>query len=294
MSTAEHVTGEWYRSEQRRRVLVGVDGSEDGLRAVRYGARRVARLGGVLHLVHAVDDAVLAGAWGVVYDPSALQEAGEQANEQAVAAARELGLAEDQVHAEVVLGNGAAVLTRMSEGADLLVVGRRSVSGLERMFIGSTSIAVASGAHCPVVVISAAVTPGQADNFGRVAAGVDAQSHSASTLAWAFEQASNRQAALQVVHVAKPVQTRVAGDQLATAAGEGIEQIIAPLRAQFPQVDCQVQVTSGAPVDELVELSRQVDLLVLGVPKPRMLGFGMGGVMRAVMAHALCPVALVK
>ncbi|GAA1396577.1 universal stress protein [Luteococcus peritonei] len=285
---------EWFASETRPRILVGVDGSEDGLRAVRYGARRARRLGGVLHLVHAVDDAVLAGAWGVVYDPSALQEAGEQANQTAVEAAHEVGLGDDQVHPEVVLGNGAAVLTRLSEGADLLVVGRRSVSGLERMFIGSTSIAVASGAHCPVVVISNAANPGHTGDRHRIAVGVDAQSHSVTTLEWAFRQADSRDAALQVVHVAKPVQTTVAGDQLHEAAQAGIEQIIAPLRQQYPGVECEVLITRGVPVDELVNLSETVDLLVLGVPKPRMLGFGMGGVMRAVLAHGRCPVALVK
>lgn len=285
---------EWFVGETRPRVLVGVDGSEDGLRAVRYGARRAKRLGGVLHLVHAVDDAVLAGAWGVVYDPSALQNAGEQANLSAVEAARELGLDDSQIHPEVVLGNGAAVLTRLSQGADLMVVGRRSVSGLERMFIGSTSIAVASGAHCPVVVISNAANPDYTGGKHRTAVAVDAHSHSPSTLEWAFANAVARDSSLTVIHVAKPVQTTVAGDQLHDAAERGLEAIIAPLRQKYPQVEAEVVVARGVPVDELVGLSERVDLLVLGVPKPRMLGFGMGGVMRAVMSHARCPVALVK
>ncbi|HIW28497.1 MAG TPA: universal stress protein, partial [Candidatus Luteococcus avicola] len=74
------------------RIVVGVDGSEDGLRAVRYAATAVAALEGELHLVHAVDDAVLAGAWGVVYDPSLLQQAGEQATQLASDEARAMGL----------------------------------------------------------------------------------------------------------------------------------------------------------------------------------------------------------
>ena len=167
--------------------------------------------------------------------------------------------------------SGAAVLTRLSQGADLMVVGRRSVSGLERMFIGSTSIAVASGAHCPVVVISNAANPDYTGGKHRTAVAVDAHSHSPSTLEWAFANAVARDSSLTVIHVAKPVQTTVAGDQLHDATGRRV-----------------------LAVNELVGLSERVDLLVLGVPKPRMLGFGMGGVMRAVMAHARCPVALVK
>lgn len=292
MSTTAHDA--WLANETRPRILVGVDGSQDGLRAVRYGAMTVLKQGGVLHLVHAVDDAVLAGAWGVVYDPSSLQEAGEAATQEAVEVAREVGLSDDQVHSEVVLGNGAAVLVRLSEGAALLVVGRRSVSGLERMFIGSTSVAVAESAQCPVLVISQAATPDTTGGHGSIAVGVDTHDHSSTTLEWAFAEAERRDASLTVVHVAKPAERLAASSDLAAAAQEGIERQIAPLRERHPGVRAEVHVGTGVPVDELLDRSATVDLLVLGVPKPKVLGFRLGGVMRAVLAHATCPVALVK
>ncbi|MGO4955684.1 universal stress protein [Luteococcus sp. Sow4_B9] len=276
------------------RVLVGVDGSEDGLRAVRYGVGSAQRRNATLHLVHAVDDAVLAGAWGVVYDPSALQAAGEQANRAAIDLALAQGLPEDRIHAEVVLGNAAAVLSRLSEGADVMVVGRRSVSGLERMFIGSTSVAVADAAHCPVVVISAAATPGPTGGLGRIAVGVDAQNHSPATLEWAMAEAERRGVTLEVVHVAKNDETAVVGEQVAVAAQDGINTMLEPLRARHPEVPVEVRVATGAPVDELVDTSANVDLLVLGVQRTKLLGIHLGGVMRATMAHAQCPVALVK
>lgn len=273
------------------RVLVGVDGSEDGLRAVRYGAR-AARLGrATLHLVHAVDDAVMAGAWGVVYDPSALQEAGEHANQAARAAALEAGLDAQQVHDEVVLGNAAAVLARLSEGADLLVTGRRSVSGLERMFIGSTSVALADAAQCPLVVISAAATPGATGGQNHIAVGIDAESHSPNTLGWALAEAGARGARLTVAHVSRQEGRAGEVDEVARRA---IDELLEPLRVSHPLVDVQVQVSHGNPVDELVDLSGQVDLLVLGVQRPKLLGIHLGGVMRAVLAHAQSPVALVK
>ncbi|MEL4505670.1 universal stress protein [Luteococcus sp. H138] len=276
------------------RVLVGVDGSEDGLRAVRYGVGAAERRKATLHLVHAVDDAVMAGAWGVVYDPSALQEAGEHANQAAIELATQAGLGEDQIHAEVVLGNAAAVLARLSEGADLLVVGRRSVSGLERMFIGSTSVALADAAHCPLVVISAAATPGLTGGMGRIAVGVDAQNHSPHTLEWAMAEAEARGATLSVVHVAKQMDAGPAFDEVERAARQGIEGLLEPLRAAHPEVPVEVQIATGSPVDELVDLSSTVDLLVLGVQKAKLLGIHLGGVMRAVLAHAGSPVALVQ
>ena len=113
--------------EDRKLVVVGVDGSEDGLRAVKYGASFAAETNGEVLLVHAVDDAMLAGAWGVVYDPEVLQNAGANANEAAAAKAREIGLPGDRIRTEVVLGSPGGVLGRLSEVADLIVVGRRSV-----------------------------------------------------------------------------------------------------------------------------------------------------------------------
>ena len=53
-------------------IVVGVDGSDDGLRAVRFGANASKAVGGELMLVNAVDDTLMAGAWGVVYDPEVL------------------------------------------------------------------------------------------------------------------------------------------------------------------------------------------------------------------------------
>lgn len=277
----------------QRRVLVGVDGSDDGLRAVRYGARSVLRDGGLLHLVHVVDDAVLAGAWGVVYDPSALQEAGQQAVVEAARVAREVGVADEQVRTEVVLGNGSAVLVRLSEGADLLVAGRRSVSGLERMFVGSTSVAVADSAKCPVLVISAAANPEKTGEKGRLAVGIDARSHSSSTLEWAFTEAAARSVPLDVVHVAGRDQRAAASGDLDSEARRGIEAVLTPLRERHPDVEATVVVTPGDPVSELVAFTERVDLLVMGVQDSGFLGIRLGGVMRAVLAHAHCPVTVV-
>lgn len=294
MSTAGHPSSD--KDSARTgvpRILVGVDGSEDGLRAVRYGARAALVMDGALHLVHAVDDAVLAGAWGVVYDPRALEEAGAQANGTAMEAAVELGLPRERIDSEVVLGNAAAVLSRMSEQAALMVVGRRSVSGLERMFIGSTSVALADASHCPLVVVSQAATPQPTGGLQRVAVAVDAQSHSPATLEWAFREAGQRGALLEVVHVL-PGAAGSEDQQVRELARREIERILAPLREAHPSVEVELTVVHGSPVEVLVDVSSQVDLLVLGVQKPKLLGIHLGGVMRAVLAHAQAPVVLVR
>lgn len=280
-------------------VLVGVDGSDDANRALHYAHRAAAHRGDDLMIVHAVDDAVLAGAWGVVYDPSALQEAGEHV----IAAARELvvseGFPQERIRTEVVMGNPTGVLARMSDGAGLLVVGRRSLSGLERLFVGSTTVGVAATAHCPVIMISAANMPAPGSLRGVIGVGVDATEDARESLSAAFEEASRRGAELQVIHAWAPPSGFFADwsdeDHRAKhgdAARAGVESLVAGLRANYPQVRIDIQVLQGHPVKELTARSEHLDLLFLGVHT--IAGFGVGAVVRGLMAHSSCPLALVR
>jgi len=287
-------------ADTRPTIIVGVDGSEDGLRATRYGAR-VAGKRARLHLVHAVDDAVLAGAWGVVYDPTILQQAGEKATEVAVQAALETGIDPTQVTSEVVLGNAAAVLARQSESAALMVLGRRSVSGIERMFVGSTSVAAVASAHCPTVIISQAVNPDPTGQYGRVVVGLDAGPHAGRTLEWAMAEAQARGAKLEVVHVSEPKSTGLFGRGSVTdeareaqmnAAREAITALIDEARQKMPDVEVTVDVLYGNPVDALVGRTGHADLLVLGIQSPSP-ARAVGGTIRGLMAHSQSPICLI-
>lgn len=223
-------------SESNRPLIVtGVDGSEDGLRAVRFAARAAKMIDGECLFVNAVDDTLMAGAWGVVYDPEVLQEAGVTANEQAKLEAIQEGLPEDRIRTDVVMGTPGGVMSRLSEMADLVVVGRRAVSGLERMFVGSTSVSVAANASCPVVVISAAAHPPRVGTRGLVGVGVNTNPGSKSTLEAGFRQAQLLGSRLEIVHVLQPpvglfsskLSPAQLEDQLSFIRG-GIEALAAP------------------------------------------------------------------
>lgn len=83
---------------RRTTVIVGVDGSEDGLRAARYAAGSAIRRDADLIVLHAVDDAAVAGAWGVVYDPTALQDAGQVVVDDAINVAKGRGIEIGRAH----------------------------------------------------------------------------------------------------------------------------------------------------------------------------------------------------
>lgn len=280
-------------------IVVGVDGSEDGLRAVRFGTGAALSSGEDLLLVHAVDDAMLAGAWGVVYDPEVLQNAGATANEQAKQVALDMGLPADRIRTEVVLGSPGGVLGRLSEVAELIVVGRRSVSGLERMFVGSTSVSVVANASCPVVVISAASTPAPIGAHGVIGVGLNTSPGNHDVLECAFQYASRRGAQLEIVHALQPpvglfgskMSPSDLDEQLRFTRG-GIEAVAKSMAEQYPDVAYRVEVVADSPINELVTRSATYDMLVLGTGDSGIPGFGLGGLLRGLMAHAACPLLI--
>lgn len=284
------------------RIVAGVDGSPDGLRAVQYAARVALQVRAPLHLVHAVDQAMMAGAWGVVHDIGEMENVGREALADAREVALGLGVREPDLTSEVVIGPAPGVLARASAGALRLVVGRRRLSGLERMFVGSTSASLASLAPCPVVVIPAAVNPDETGDRGVIAVGVDSDGRSDETLHQAHREAQERRSRLIVTHSQARLPVGMFGTQyvdegaqhdLVVAARTEIDEAVRRVIGQHPDVPVEVVVSTGDPVDRLIDLSREVDLLVLGLRAPTRLGFSLGGVTRAVLAHACAPLMVV-
>lgn len=286
-------------SSEEAPVLVGIDGSEDSRRALMFALRAANQRGCGLLIIHAVDDAVLAGAWGVVYDPTLLQQAGESVIADAIEAVKSAGFPAERITSDVVMGNPAGVLTRLSDQASLVVVGRRSVRGLERLFVGSTSVGVAASSMCPVVMVSAATNVAETGSLKRIGVGIEDYSQSELALEWAFKEALQRDAVLEIIHAwdqpsglfARQLsKDKVA--ELGRAAEAGIASLVDDFKQRYPEVETEISVVRGVPVEELVNHSQNLDLLLLGVHSSA-LG-GVGAVIRGVMAHAECPLALVR
>ena len=283
---------------QRPRILIGIDGSDDGIRATRYGIGRAMRRDEDLWLVNAADDGVVAAGWGVMYDPTVMEEAGRAAVTQAKDLAVARGIDPERIHTDVFVGHPVSVLSELSKKAEILIVGRRASSGLERMFVGSTSTSLVANAACPLVVISAASTPEPTGAKHRITVAVGGSGDKA--MRWAAAEAQSRQACLDVVHVIPYQTANVATIIPASVAQEhewearvssGLESLVGPVRADFSDVEISLRASRGILVDQLIKETSNVDLLVLG-GKPR-LAFGLGGSVRGVLAHAACPVALI-
>jgi nucleotide-binding universal stress UspA family protein len=138
------------------RIVVGVDGSPAAEEALRWAADEAS-------LRHAELQVVSCWSAPPAVTPAAVLMSGEvselletsagRAADQGARIARLRGH-QITVHPVLMPGSPGACLVECSEGADLLVVGRRGRSVAAEVLLGSTSAHCVHHAHCPVVVVS--------------------------------------------------------------------------------------------------------------------------------------------
>ncbi|MFI7582831.1 universal stress protein [Kocuria sp. M1N1S27] len=132
-------------------IVVGVDGSPQSVQALRWAARTAPALGARIRAV---------GAWDYPpeyagYVPLGSDNFDEVTRKQVDDTVRE-AFGEDVpagLSTSVVFGHPSKVLVQESEGATMLVVGRRGHGGFRGLLMGSVSAACVAHASCPVLVI---------------------------------------------------------------------------------------------------------------------------------------------
>jgi nucleotide-binding universal stress UspA family protein len=137
----------------QKKILVGIDGSENSLRALRWALAEARVRGDAVELVHSWHFPYVADPSGMVpYPGVALEECGTAIIADALRAVA------DETHGVTITtrveqGAGAAPLIDASREADLVVIGRRGHGGFLTLVMGSVAQQVAAHAHCPVVVV---------------------------------------------------------------------------------------------------------------------------------------------
>jgi len=134
--------------------------------------------------------------------------------------------------------------------------------------------------------------------------GIDGSSHSQIALDWAMREAGIRHEPLTVIAVHEVPASGWGGmivypqdqelrDQTRKAAQEAVDKAAAPLGDAAPPMTVQVGI--GLPPEQLIEASKDADLIVVG-------SRGVGGFTRLLMGstssqvsqHAHCPVVIVR
>ena len=137
-------------------LVVGVDGSESSRRALEWALEEAALRGLQVRVVgvaqiHIMAPSVPGYPYGDQRLIDDLLEATKKTVTDEVSAAN--GDGKVRVSVDVVMGVPAEVLTDMSKGAVMLVVGSRGRGGFSGLLLGSVSQQCVSHAKCPVMVI---------------------------------------------------------------------------------------------------------------------------------------------
>jgi nucleotide-binding universal stress UspA family protein len=136
--------------ESAGRIVVGVDGSEASLDALRWALQQA-------QLTESGVEAVT--SWQFLRQYGAEFYGEELDWEQIASSTLEDALSkvvtgdEVEVQRRILQGHPAEVLVEASDGADLLVVGSRGHGGFVGMLLGSVSEHVIAHAFCPVLVV---------------------------------------------------------------------------------------------------------------------------------------------
>lgn len=138
-------------------MVVGVDGSEHSLKALRWAFEQASFTGGGLHVLHSWE---IPPTWSMVevpsYEPEVLirdyGNAELRDTSEAMAGFRD-DFPDVKVRQEVMKGSPVKALVKASENAAMLVVGSRGLGGFRGLLLGSVSHAVVHKAACSVAVV---------------------------------------------------------------------------------------------------------------------------------------------
>jgi len=284
-------------------VIVGVDGSEESLRALEWAAREADRHEAPLRIVSA--PAIPPRMY--TYDgapPGVAKVLGSvpcRALGEAITRVREVA-PDLPVDTELLTGPPAITVTGTGSGALLLVVGARGAGGFAAMLLGSVSRYAAMHAPCPVVVVREETSAVHRE----VVAGVRHPYDSSATLEFAFEEAARRRATLVAVHAwywspaafgypSASEATAESGDpgEVSAEASRNLAETLRAWREKYPGVPVREDIVHGHPGRVLATYTARADLVVIGRHGGHDMGPAIGAVQHAVLNHAHGPVAIV-
>ncbi|MGY1639667.1 universal stress protein [Geodermatophilus sp. SYSU D00703] len=256
-------------------VVAGVDGSECGLRAVRWAADEAARRGAPLRIVHASRRLGRSGVAGAA--PPELPRA-RGVTAQAYTVARHTAPSVP-ASTEVVPGDAVLALLRAAEDAALLVIGIATTSAPDEIVPASVAQRVAARSPRPVVVVprQRATTGGTRPHVAVL--GLGERRDDEPVAVFAAEEARRWDVPLTVLHAR-------ASDTPWSRDGDGWAERYPGLRVSHQPLP---HVTGG----RVLAAACPTPLLSLSAGHAGLLHRPMDGLHRWLLRHCTSPMALV-
>lgn len=201
---------------------------------------------------------------------------------------------EVRVTTALLRGFPSAVLTGLSRGADMVVLGSRKLNRAEEFLsAGSLVVPVTAQAHCPVVVVGDTEHVIQEPPY--LVVGIDGGGSSRAALDLAFEEADLRGCQLHAVAVWQPPVFFPHGDdEPVQDVRRSLAESTAGWRENHPDVDLTHEVRVGSPVEELADVAEHALAVVVGRRGTGgYTGMRLGSLVHGLLHRAHCPVITV-
>ncbi|WP_160140995.1 MULTISPECIES: universal stress protein [Cryobacterium] len=276
------------------RVVVGMSGKPSDRDALHWALDYARPRRFAVELVHVVDENWASLAAG--YEHTAREQA-ERNLAREIADAAPLA-PELKLHATVLTGSQAGALADRAEGAALLVIGSHALGRFRDYVFSTRSAQIAARAPGSVVIV-----PERSNRDGTgVVVGVDGSEASLAAVQFAAEQADRLGQRLTAVYcwsvpapwteegamIDWPMQPDDA-DRLV------LSEAVAGLAERYPDLQLDLRLDLGLPVDALVTAATGASLLVVGNhSRNGFARFWLGSVSHVIVLTMPCPVAVIR
>jgi len=282
-------------------IVVAVDGSPASNAAVCWAARDAAMRNIPLTVVYAV--VTPTATWPPVPYPDSLAVGLEDEGKKAIMHA--MKIAEDAmptdrkvaIERELVYSTPALALIKMSDQAEMIVVGTAGRGLLARGVLGSVSSTVVRHASCPVAVIHDEDLPDP--QHAPVLVGTDGSPTSELATEIAFDEASRRGVDLMALHAWSDVTTselpELDWSAVEPEAQRSLAENLAGWQERYPDVTVHRLVVRDRPARQLVEKSESAQLVVVGSHgRGGLIGMLLGSVSNTVLHSVRIPVVVAR
>lgn len=279
------------------KILVGIDGTERGERALEWAARYGAREGASLTLIAVVDPAA-ARAYGID------KQTGDAAIEGILQEAKAAVLAKHpatEVDTVIAVGKVVDCLVDAAEGHDMVVMGSHHGASVGETVGGAKGLRVSVSVSVPTAVVPCDWEQDSANR--RIVVGVGPDDSSRNAVRFAVREAVTDGEQLDLVSgwglpaiLTKPAEAMGGGiDPVGEQYQRNLDQLAAELKADDDRLDVVAHAVEGSsPTRAILNYAKDSKLLVLGTHSRSTLGRTLfGSVTHSVLLNLCVPTVIV-
>jgi nucleotide-binding universal stress UspA family protein len=260
-------------------VIVGVDGTECGLGAVRWAAQEAARRNAPLRIVHAAPIPRRGRSTETAPRPTPHQR---RVAAQAYTVAKHT---EGGVHSvtEIVAGDAAAVLLTAAAEGQLVVLGKSTTGAIDEWVVAPVAVRVAARSPRPVVLVPRPRSAAAAEREVAAVLGLGEPSDDERVAEFAAEAAQQTGTALTVLQIRRS----------RAHVPEGWIQEEAEWAQRFPGLEVHHSNLPGATAAQVLGATCPAPLLVLSAGHGTLLHRDLDAPHLWLLRHCTSPMALV-